>query len=85
LLSSGVDWFEDFFFKLKDSRHRGGAIRLLSGRIDSLRAGKFEKLGLPRTTRVYPIIVTYDDLCAWEQGHCRPTVGERKAVHSPAS
>jgi hypothetical protein len=29
-----------------------------------LRAGEFEKFGLSRTSRVYPVIVTYDNLCA---------------------
>jgi len=72
-----VDWFEDFFFKTKGGGHRGGAVRQLSARIDALRAGAFEKFGLARTARVYPVIVTYDNLCAvdlhyqWLDGRCR--------------
>jgi len=59
-----VDWLENFFFENKGDDHRGGAIRLLNARVDRLRAGEFEKFGLSRTSRVYPVIVTYDNLCA---------------------
>ena len=34
----------------------------MSARIDSLRAGKFERLGIKRDVRVYPVLVTYDSL-----------------------
>jgi len=59
-----VDWLESFFFVNKGVDHRGGAVRQLNARIDKLRAGEFEKLGLSRASRVYPVIVTYDNLCA---------------------
>jgi hypothetical protein len=59
-----VDWLENFLFENKGDDHRGGAVRLLNARIDKLRAGQFEKLGLGRASRVYPVIVTYDNLCA---------------------
>jgi hypothetical protein len=58
-----VDWLESFFFVNKGVDQRGGAVRLLNARIDKLRAGEFEKLGLGRASRVYPVIVTYDNLC----------------------
>lgn len=56
------DWYEKFFFAPKTKKFRPGACRQLSARIDSLRAGQFESLGLRRDLYVYPVLVTYDDL-----------------------
>jgi len=57
-----IDWFEDFFFEKKGNDYRGGAIRLLDSRIGMVRSGTFEHLGVTSQVRIYPVIVTYDDL-----------------------
>jgi hypothetical protein len=56
-----VDAYDDYLFHKADEDAGAGAIRLLSARIDMLRAGKFEPT-LARDTRVYPVILTYDNL-----------------------
>lgn len=60
--SAIVSWLENFFFEERGDDQRGGVVRQLSGRIDKLRSGEFEKSGLARDTRVCPLIVTYDSL-----------------------
>jgi hypothetical protein len=57
-----LDWYEQYFFDNRGDEFRGGAIRLLSARIDMLRRGEFEDRGLSKHVRVHPVIVTYDVL-----------------------
>jgi hypothetical protein len=57
-----MTWFEKFFFEDKGSEYRGGALRQVSARIDKIRNGDFESLGIAKTIRVVPVIVTYDAL-----------------------
>jgi hypothetical protein len=60
-VENALGWLESFFFENKKDDHRGGAVRLVSSRIDKLRRGDFEVLGIDRSARVYPMIVTYDN------------------------
>ncbi|HEY1816367.1 MAG TPA: hypothetical protein VGG74_28665 [Kofleriaceae bacterium] len=75
--SKVVDWYEEFFFSKKKGDQRGGAVRLLSARIDALRAGTFEKYGVSRELHVIPVLVTFDDmgedihLYEWIEERCR--------------
>ena len=71
-----VDWYDNFFFGVATEDHRAGAIHLLSKRIDRIRAGEFEAT-IPRTTRLIPVLLTYDSLCEdillyrWIETRCR--------------
>jgi hypothetical protein len=71
-----LDWYEQFFFTEKTAKHRVGVVAQLSTRIDMVRAGKFE-LRVPRDVRIYPVLVTFDDLCdnqmlsEWLNGRCK--------------
>jgi hypothetical protein len=62
-----VDWYEKYFFELQTSKEgesfRGGALRQLNKRIDMIREGKFESLGVTRDVKIHPVVVTYDNLC----------------------
>jgi hypothetical protein len=55
-------WFEDFFFEQRGDDYRGGAIRMLDGRIRKVRAGHFRHLGVDSAFKIYPVIVTFDSL-----------------------
>ncbi len=72
-----IGWFEDFFFEERGDDYRGGAIRMLDGRIEKVRAGTFESLGVASQIRIYPVIVTYDSLgehdmlYRWIEDRCR--------------
>jgi hypothetical protein len=71
-----IDWYEKFFFADAVGSHRAGAVRLLSRRIDRVRSGEFEAT-IPRTTRLLPVLLTYDSLCEdvmlyrWIEARCR--------------
>ncbi len=57
-----ISWWERFLFAPKARRHPAGALRLLNDRLRRIRAGAFEKVGIPMDAHVYPIVVTYDSL-----------------------
>jgi hypothetical protein len=71
-----LEWYEDYFFKEKSAKYRKGVIGQLSDRIDLVRTGKFEPR-VRKTVRVFPVLVTFDDLCAnsflyeWLTERCR--------------
>lgn len=56
-------WYEKFFFGARAGRYAPGALKLLDARVTKLRSGEFEKFGVGRTLRVFPVVVTYDSLC----------------------
>lgn len=60
--SALIDWYEKYFFGAKSAKYRAGVIRQLDARITLLRNGEFEP-DLNRSTRVLPVILTYDSLC----------------------
>jgi hypothetical protein len=72
-----IGWFEDFFFEQRGDDYRGGAVRMLDGRIKMVRTGAFENLGVTANIRIYPVIVTYDNLgehdmlYRWIEERCR--------------
>lgn len=61
-----VEWFERFFFEdpgmAKKKRHRGGAIHQLHRKVESIRGGALERVGVSRDSVVLPVIVTFDRL-----------------------
>ncbi len=71
-----IDWYEDFFFEPESKQFSAGAVRLLSANIDRIRAGDHEPR-MPRGTRLYPVLVSYDLLCEdvllyeWIQARCQ--------------
>jgi hypothetical protein len=71
-----IDWYDKFFFGDASGSYRVGAVRLLSRRIDRIRSGEFEAT-ISRTTRLLPVLLTYDSLCEdvtlyrWIETRCR--------------
>jgi hypothetical protein len=57
-----IDWYEKYFFGTKTEKHRKGVAHLLNDRINLIRAGEFAPR-LPATTRIIPVLVSYDSLC----------------------
>lgn len=60
--SALIDWYEKYFFGAKAAAYRAGVVRQLDARITKLREGHFEPI-LSRSTRVIPVVLTYDSLC----------------------
>jgi hypothetical protein len=61
-----LDWYERYFFAAKSLNYDGGVAAQLDTKINRLRAGDFE----PRVARdvfVYPVLVTFDNLCGSKQ------------------
>lgn len=61
-----LDWYERYFFAAKSLSYDGGVAAQLDAKIIRLRAGDFE----PRVARdvfVYPVLVTFDNLCGSKQ------------------
>ena len=53
-------WYESVLFEKKTTGKRGGAIRLLDMKVREIR--EREHASIPHAARVYPVVVTFDDL-----------------------
>ena len=76
-----LDWFERFVFAERSTGadgqlYGGGAIRKLDAKISTLRAGGYENRALPRTLKLFPLLVTYEPvfdspaMYAWCEERC---------------
>lgn len=61
-VATTMQGYRDYFFDKKGDVFRSGAIRQLDGRVRMIRDGCFENQGIPRNSRILPVIVTYDSL-----------------------
>jgi len=72
-----VDWYERFFFDQKRDGHRAESFWQLQQTIERVRSGEFISRGLKRDSRIYPLLVSYDDigdhpgLYPWLRDRCR--------------
>lgn len=60
-----LEWYEEYFFKARTAKFRAGVVAQISNHIDRIRTGEFEPRVM-RDTPLYPVVVTYDQLCANE-------------------
>lgn len=57
-----VDWYEQFFFDKKQRDHRAESFWQLQKVVERIRAGEFCARGIRRDARIYPVLVSYDDI-----------------------
>jgi hypothetical protein len=72
-----LDWYDEFLFAEKTKNYKPGAIKLLESKIRLIREGKVA--AVPRNAEVFPVLVTFDDLCEnpalheWIAQRCKTT------------